>query len=334
MPRPKLLAVELWGIGDLVMASGFLAAAAETHDLTILAKPHAEPLLRPMLPNARFLAHDAPWTVFAGKYRLWRWPWGKLGHLLGTLRRERFDLAVSARLRDPRDHLLMRLAGVPKRIGFAHPRFRPLLTADLPVAAGEPRHVVEDWQAIAAACGLPGNLVPRLDGSRYPRPAGWPEQGPVVCLHAGARIPVRRWAEEKFAEVIRRLRARLSCQLVLIPDPDGYGLGLAPLADHVFEKMSLPELVGALAASDLLICNDSAPGHIAAACGTRVLTYFGPTSPVRYRPWGEQAHVVIRDICPHRPCFDYCRFPEPHCLTRLTVEDTWAEVEEWLRVEG
>jgi len=328
--RAKLLVVELWGIGDLVMASGFLRAAAERFDVTILAKPHAEPLLRPQFPQVEFIPFDAPWTVFTGKYRLWRWPWARLGGLARQLRRGGLDLAVSARLRDPRDHLLMRLAGIPRRLGFAHPRFGALLNEALPHSAA-PRHVVEDWQALGTACGLGGSLVPALEPARYPRPAGWPETGPIVCLHAGARIPVRRWSEAKFAEVLRRVRALGPCQVVLIPDPDGYGLGLAPLADRVIEKMSLPELVAALGASDLLICNDSAPGHIAAACGTPVVTYFGPTSAERYRPWGEAVQVVIRDLCPLRPCFDYCQFAEPHCLTRLEVDETWPEVARFLR---
>ncbi len=329
MPKPKLLVAELWGIGDLVMATGFLAAARARFQVTLLGKPHARALLEPMFPDLHFISWDAPWTVFSGKYRLSRWDWRALGGVLRTLRRERFDVALSARLGDPRDHLLLRLAGIPRRLGFPHRRARALLTDPLPAAANG-RHIVEDWRALAQALELNAPLEPRLDATRYPDPPARETSRPSICLHTGARIPVRRWPEEKFADIIHRLRARFDFELVLIPDPDGYGLGLATLADRVIPKLSLPELVGVLAASDVLVCNDSAPGHLAAACGTPVVTFFGPTDPVRYRPWGDGVHVVIRDICPFRPCFDYCRFPEPHCLTRLDPQDTWPEVEAFL----
>ena len=39
--KPKLLIVELWGLGDLVIATPFLRAVAERFDVTLLAKPFA-----------------------------------------------------------------------------------------------------------------------------------------------------------------------------------------------------------------------------------------------------------------------------------------------------
>lgn len=39
--KPKLLIVELWGLGDLVIATPFLRAVSEQFDVTLLAKPFA-----------------------------------------------------------------------------------------------------------------------------------------------------------------------------------------------------------------------------------------------------------------------------------------------------
>jgi hypothetical protein len=39
----------------------------------------------------------------------------------------------------------------------------------------------------------------------------------------------------------------------------------------------------------------------------------------------------MRDICPYRPCSDYCRFPEPYCLTQLTPEIVTREVRTYLQ---
>lgn len=329
--RPRLLVVELWGLGDLAFATTLLRLAARAWDITLLGKPHAAPLLQPTFPDIRFLSLDAPWTAFRGKYRLHRWPWGELGGLVRTLRAAHFDAAVSVRP-DPRDHLLMRLAGVRRRYGF--PRRGSAGLLNFPVARSRPKqHKVEDWRDLAAALGLPGSAAsePLLDHPRY-RSKRVDEMlagitRPILCFHPGARIPVRRWPEASFAEIVRRLRERFDFHLLLVPDPDGYGASLTPLADSVLPPLTLGELVDVLGRIDLLLCNDSGPAHLAAACGRPTIPIFGPTDPDWFRPWGEQQKVIIRDICPLRPCFDYCQFSEPYCLTKLLPGEVWPELQ-------
>ena len=122
------------------------------------------------------------------------------------------------------------------------------------------------------------------------------------------------------------MRVSYDFHLILIPDPDGYGTSLTPLADTVVTGLTIPEMVDLLGRAHLLLCNDSGPAHLAAACGRPVIPVFGPTDPDWYHPWGNKAHVIIRDICPWRPCFDYCKFSEPHCLTKLSAEIAWPEI--------
>ena len=81
---------------------------------------------------------------------------------------------------------------------------------------------------------------------------------------------------------------------------------------------------------DLILCNDSGPGHLAASCGRPALPIFGPTDPDWFRPWGDIQQIIIRDICPWRPCFDYCKFDRPYCMTKLLPESAWPEIHEHL----
>ena len=39
--KPTLLVIELWGMGDLVIATPFLQAASRKYAVTLLAKPYA-----------------------------------------------------------------------------------------------------------------------------------------------------------------------------------------------------------------------------------------------------------------------------------------------------
>jgi heptosyltransferase-2 len=332
VPRPKLLVFELWGLGDLTFSTPLLRAAVESHDITLVGKAHARPLLEATFPQVRFLAYDAPWTAYRDKYRLWKWDWSTLLALLLRLRRERFDAAVSVR-NDPRDHLVMWFVGARERYGFPLKGSAAFLTHPL-LRSQSKQHKVEDWRDLGRALGFSAMdfAVPRLDHAQYRSPRvdellrGISK--PLVCLHPGARIVVRRWPEENFAFIVRRLRQEFDFHLALIPDPDGYGLGLSPLADSVMPALSVAELVDVLGRAALLLCNDSGPGHIASSCGRPAIVVFGPTDPDWFRPWGDLHHVVIRDICPWRPCFDYCKFSEPYCMTNLLPDKAWPEIRE------
>lgn len=333
--KPKLLVLEFWGLGDLTFSTHVLRGALDRFDITLVGKEHARPLLAPSFPQIEFLAYDAPWSAYLDKYKLWKWDWPELLTLIGRLRHHRFDAAVSVR-NDPRDHLLMWLAGAHERYGFPVRGSSAFLTHPL-LRSRAKQHKVEDWRDIGRALGLPGmcEAGPRLDHARY-RCAAVDDlvagiEKPILCLHPGARIPVRRWPEQNFAHIVERLRREFDFHLLLIPDPDGYGKELAPLADQLLPPLATDELVDILGRVDLLVCNDSGPGHIAASCGRPAIVIFGPTDPDWFRPWGDQHLIVIRDICPWRPCFDYCKFDQSHCLTKLLPERVWPEIREHIR---
>lgn len=330
--KRKILVLELWGIGDLSLSTVLIAKAVEAGDeVHVLSKRHGVLLLQPTFPGLHFFLFDAGWTKFHDKYHLWKWNWKAFFRLLTLLRKERYDAVVSAR-DDPRDHLLMALIGARERYGFPHHGSRVFLTHPVTRTHGFNQHKAEDWRDLGVAMGFSGmdGANPQLDLTAYrsPRMDALFESArkPVVVLHAGARIAVRRWPEAYFRDVIGRLRAEFSFHLVLIPDPDGYGTGLAPLADTVLEHLSLAELTDAIGRADLLLCNDSGPAHLAAACGRPAIALFGPTKPEWFRPWGPLHKIIQRDLCPLRPCFDYCRFPEPYCMTRLLPGQVWPEI--------
>jgi hypothetical protein len=135
-PKPS---IELWGVGDLAMATPFLQAASRGFNVTLLAKSFAEELRNYYWPEVRVLLCQAPWTAFRGKYRLYCWPWREMWRLVRNLRLETFDFGVSAR-QDPRDHLLLRLVDSKQRLGFPRSGSQYLLTQPL-MPPAPPAHV-------------------------------------------------------------------------------------------------------------------------------------------------------------------------------------------------
>ena len=58
--KSRLLIIELWGLGDLVISTPFLRAATQKYDVTILAKPYAKDLQSRLWPEANVITFFAP----------------------------------------------------------------------------------------------------------------------------------------------------------------------------------------------------------------------------------------------------------------------------------
>ncbi|HPU97860.1 MAG TPA: glycosyltransferase family 9 protein, partial [Candidatus Hydrogenedentes bacterium] len=126
-----------------------------------------------------------------------------------------------------------------------------------------------------------------------------PGQHMVVCMQLGASERIKRWSEERFAELARLLRARYDARIFLVGVSSEAPLGeafarMAPdTAVPLFGKTSLPQLAALLSRSRFLVTNDTGTMHIAAAvkCPVALVS----VGPVHYRetgPFGE-GHCAV-----------------------------------------
>ena len=317
--KPKLLIVELWGVGDLVIATPFIRAAAEHYSVTLLAKPFALDLQPQFWPGVNVIPFDAPWTVFHHKYHVWKWPLGKMQALRSRIAAERFEAGVSARW-DPRDHLLLKLGEIPRRLGFPRAGSRRLLTDPLsrPPAT---EHRYAYWRSLGTQLSIP---LP----SRDQLPLAHRSHRGRLIVHSGARLAARIWPLEKYRELVARLRAAGKIVEILCD------ANQANWWQQAGEKAMVPDSVTSLCQQldrgDAFIGNCSGPGHLAAIIGLPTFTLFGPSLPEWFLPLHPLAAFVEGPACPFRPCSDYCHFAEPHCLTGLTVDETWKHLTPFL----
>lgn len=320
--KPRLLVLELWGLGDLALASDFLRAAGEKYTVTLLAKPQADELRARFWPEVKVVPFVAPWTAFRGKYRWWRWPWAEMGAVRRELRRERFDIAVSARP-DPRDHWVMWRSLARRRLGYARAGGGALLTQALPPLARY-AHRYDRWRGVATALDLP--LPLRRNVARpLPRPAGR-----RVVLHSGAAQAVRVWPLERHAEMLKRIR-EAGFDAEVLCDRGQQSWWQANGEATAFAPESITSLLERLEGGAAFVGNDSGPGHLAAALGAPTFTIFGPQLPESFAPVHPRSEFVEGEPCPHKPCFDACHFAENHCLQGVTVERVWERLGEFLR---
>ncbi|MBI2928584.1 MAG: glycosyltransferase family 9 protein [Pedosphaera parvula] len=320
--KPRLLVVELWGLGDLAIATPFLQAASHAFQVTLLAKPFAQELHAHFWPQVRVLPCVAPWTSFHGKYRLPTWPWRELWRLWRALRQEQFDLGLSGRW-DPRDHVVLKLSGAKRRLGFARTGSQVLLTQPLARPDAE-AHRYENWRVAAAALDL---ALPALSQLAWPRP-----KSQIIVVHSGAAQPVRVWPLERLHEIVRRLRA-LGHSVQVLCDPGQLPWWQAHGEPRAVAPASVSELLALLLRAGLFIGNDSGPGHLAALCGLPTFTLFGPQLPEWFRPLHPDGAWIAGGPCPYKPCFDNCRFASPHCLLAVEVEAAWSKISDFLRCQ-
>jgi ADP-heptose:LPS heptosyltransferase len=326
--KPKLLIVELWGLGDLVIATPLLRAAAERFEITLLAKPYALDLQRRLWPEVRVVPFVAPWTAFKHKYRLWQWPWREIIRLRNRLAGEHFDFGLSARRitspplsGDLRDHLLLKLFGVQHRIGFPFLRRRFFLTQ--PVVHPEPEaHRYESWRAVARALDI--ELPPR--GS-IPIPAVSGRE--TVLIHSGAGQSIRVWPLENYRRLVGRLRER-NIPVQIACDPGQRDWWVRAGESRVATPATVTELIALTDRAGAFIGNDSGPGHLAAFCGVPTFTLFGPQLPEWFAPLHPAAEWMEGRVCPYMPCSDYCRYPTPYCLWNIREEEVWTRVEKFI----
>jgi len=317
--KPKLLIVELWGLGDLVIATPFIRTVAGKFDITLLAKPFALDLRPRLWPEAKVITCTVPWTAFKNKYHLWRWPVMEMFRLRRKLAAERFDYGLSARW-DPRDHLLLKLFGAKNRLGFPRMGSRHFLTQ--PLARAEPEeHRYESWRVIGRALNV--SLPPR---EKILQPVT--NQGGTVLIHSGAGQLVRVWPLKRYQQLAAWLREKgFSVQVACDLDQRDWWLraGEAGVATPV----NVTELIALMDRAGVFVGNDSGPGHLAAFCGVPTFTLFGPQLPEWFAPLHPAAEWIAGEACPYKPCSDYCRFPTPHCLWNITEAEVWARVEKF-----
>ena len=233
-----------------------------------------------------------------------------------------------------RSALLARLIGSGQRVGYARDGRGPLLTKALAPHTEDgritPVYMVDEYLDLVRAVGAEDDgaglelgvspaaleaVTPLLTGS-----------GPLVALAPGAAFgPSKRWMPEGFAAVADALAEQTGARLALLTGPDESDTRDAVKAHARTPFVEVPEQAAGIAAmkaviahSDLLICNDSGPRHIAAAFRKPVVCIMGPTSPL-YTEGPYEQGVVLRLDLECSPCQKpVCPLEHHRCMREIT----------------
>ncbi|MBI1817182.1 MAG: lipopolysaccharide heptosyltransferase II [Deltaproteobacteria bacterium] len=297
-------------LGDVVLSTPVFAALKrrwpESH-LTAWLRPEAAAVLAGH-PHVDAVLVDDKRGADRGLRGLMR--------LRARLRAERFDLAVALH-KSLRTAVLLALAGVPRRVGFRQSAGWFLYPER--VNRDPTCHDVERNLSIVSALGIdPKQGSPRLlvvptssacdRVAALLREANVGEQQPLVGIAPGSTWATKRWTVEGYAEAVRSLAAE-GYGVLLFGAPNEGGIAdrvnqmAGGVALNLVGRTDVGMLVAAIDRVQVLLCNDSAPMHIAVARDIPVVAVFGPTHPQQgYGPYSVRATVVQRDDLDCRPC--------------------------------
>lgn len=318
----RALVIQTAPLGDVVLTSPLLQKVAALHGaVDVLTTPQARPLVATLPFVERSLVFD--------KRKRDRGLRGLI-RTAARLRRRGYDVAYIPH-RSFRTALLAFLAGIPVRIGFDDTPARCLYTAARPRRG---RHESARLASLVDRDWAPPLRVGLTSRDRAAA-ARWLELGgitsPYAVLAPGSARPTKRWPY--YRELAVALSARMPVVLIgeardrVFPDePSGAPSRTVDLCG----VLSLREAAAAIAGAAVVVANDSAPMHLAAALGTPVVALFGPTDPaLGFAPQGPQ-HRCLRLNLPCRPCSEHggdrCPLGHHRCLRDLSVEDVLSAV--------
>jgi heptosyltransferase II len=319
----SVLVVQTGFLGDAVLASGMLRA------LRALGVERVGMLVRDEVAEI-YAGHPGVSTL----HRLDKRRRGATREMARELRDAAYDAAIVAH-RSARSTLLARRAGIARRIGYRQSELGLLHTERVhySIAAHELDRnamLVERLGAIVDRSARRSWLVPRDQAVSAIRGRG--ADGAIV-IAPGSVWATKRWHEERFAALARRLRERGERVLLVGSAHDAElcrgiaASGGIPASDVLAGELSLGELVAVCSVASRVVANDSAPLHIAEAVGTSVSAIFGPTVPeFGFGPTLDGSAALGVEL-PCRPCRIHggprCPIGTHECMTRVSADEVF-----------
>lgn len=240
--------------------------------------------------------------------------------------------------------LLIFLALIPERIGYANQSRGLLLTRQIPRSSKILKHHQADYylNLVSGEQFVPSG--PRkADLVLDPYMEQWAQEWmrknfggkKVVGIAPGATFgSAKMWLPQRFEETARRLNEDPDTAVLFLGGPKE-----APWINSIAEKIPgvvsmagrtrLAELAALMKACSAVLSNDSGPMHVAAAVGAPLVVLFGPTSYENTAPMGPHTLIHKRVVC--SPCLlRHC--PIDHkCMKQISVGEVVAAVEKKLK---
>lgn len=148
----------------------------------------------------------------------------------------------------------------------------------------------------------------------------------LINPNASDLLPQRRWAQARFSELIQRIAQRYPNDVILItgsPAEIAYvetvrSVANVPHALNFAGQVSFSELPALYTLSDVMVTNDSGPGHFSAVTPLRTIVLFGPETPALYGSLGNSISITANLAC--SPCVSAANHRKTPCQNNVCMQ--------------
>ena len=148
----------------------------------------------------------------------------------------------------------------------------------------------------------------------------------LINPNASDLLPQRRWAQARFSELIQRIAQRYPNDVILItgsPAEIAYvetvrSVANVPHALNFAGQVSFSELPALYTLSDVMVTNDSGPGHFSAVTPLRTIVLFGPETPALYGSLGNSISISANLAC--SPCVSAANHRKTPCQNNVCMQ--------------
>ncbi len=359
-PSRRILFIKLAEQGSTVLAQGALRAAcdrvgAENVFFLVFAENRAILDLLGLIPAANVITIDARglWRTVCGAFAaVWR------------LRRLLIDTAIDLEFFARSSAALCYLSGASRRVGYHAFHGEASYRGDLMthrLSFNPYLHTSQTFQIMITALDQPPEAFPRFADAPPPVESGCQfrpgevevaqmrhlladafgrERGRLVLLNANASdlLPLRRWPGERYVELARRLLRRYPDLCIGFTGAPGEAPAIEALVRQIDSprcaslagKTTLRQVLVLYCLAEVLVTNDSGPGHCASLTPIDVVVLFGPETPRLFAPVSPRTHPLWAGLA-CSPCINAYNDRQTSCtdnvcMKQISVDRVFAEV--------
>ena len=148
----------------------------------------------------------------------------------------------------------------------------------------------------------------------------------LINPNASDLLPQRRWAQQRFSELIQGVHQQYPSDLILItgsPAEFAYVEKVRVVANiknalNFAGQVSFVELPPLYTLSDVMVTNDSGPGHFSAVTPLRTVVLFGPETPALYGSIGNSIPITANLAC--SPCVSAANHRKTPCQDNVCMQ--------------
>ena len=148
----------------------------------------------------------------------------------------------------------------------------------------------------------------------------------LINPNASDLLPQRRWAQQRFSELIQAIHQKYPDDLILItgsPAEFAYVEKVRAVANiknalNFAGQVSFAELPPLYTLSDVMVTNDSGPGHFSAVTPLRTVVLFGPETPALYGSVGNSIAITANLAC--SPCVSAANHRKTPCHDNVCMQ--------------